>query len=74
MKTKLNLTLDSKLIPRSKQFAKKKGKSVSQIVEDLLKKALQEEKISFSEKWLGKFTLTNETDKRLEYLKNRYQI
>ena len=74
MKTKLNLTIDKKLIPRSKKYAKKKGKSVSQLVEDLLKNAISKDKDKFSEKWLGKLDLTNQNDKRAESLKKRYKL
>ena len=74
MKTKLNLTINSKLIPRSKQFAQKQGKSVSQVVEELLAKAIEEDKSSFSDKWLGKLTLSNNQSNRIDYLKNRYQL
>jgi len=74
MKTKLNLTINSKLIPRSKLFAQKQGKSVSQVVEELLAKAIEEDKSSFSDKWLGKLTLSDKQSNRAEYLKNRYQL
>lgn len=74
MKTKLNLTIKSKLIPRSKQYAKKKGKSVSQLVEELLEKALDQDKTNFTEKWLGKIRTTGKKDDRFEYLKNRYNL
>ncbi len=74
MKTKLNLTINSKLIPRSKSFAKKQGKSVSQVVEELLAKAIEEDKSSFSNKWLGKLELSDNQSNRSDYLKNRYQL
>lgn len=74
MKTKLNLTINSKLIPRSKLFAKKQGKSVSQVVEELLAKALEEDKSSFSNKWLGKLALNGKQSSRADYLKNRYEL
>lgn len=74
MKTKLNLTIKSNLIPRSKQYAKKKGKSVSQLVEELLEEAIEQDKMNFAEKWLGKFDAGDKKDGRLEYLKNRYNL
>lgn len=74
MKTKINLTIDSKLVPRSKRYAKNKGKSVSQLVEELLEKALEQDKINFSEKWLGKLDVASEKDIRTQYLKNRYNL
>jgi hypothetical protein len=40
MKTKINLTIDKELVSQSK--CPKKGKSVSQLVEKLLRKNIQE--------------------------------
>ena len=73
-KSKLNLTINEKLIPRSKMFAKKQGKSVSQLVEELLIKALDEEKNNFTKKWLGKLSVSDKKDSRTEFLKDRYQL
>jgi len=74
VKTKLNLTINSKLIPRSKLFAKKKGKSVSQLVEELLEKELEKDKINFTDKWLGELNLIEGEDARFKYLKERYNL
>lgn len=74
MKTKLNLTINSKLIPRSKLFAKKKGISVSQLVEELLEKTLEQDKNNFTDKWLGELNLTEGEDTRFKYLKERYNL
>lgn len=74
MKTKINLTINSKLIPRSKNYAKKNGKSVSQLVEELLIKVLSEEQNSFTSKWTGKLKISKGNDERTQFLKNRYQL
>ena len=40
MTTKLTLSLDSKVIGKAKRFAKKKGTSLSRLVEDHLRKTV----------------------------------
>jgi hypothetical protein len=74
MKDKLNLTINKKLIIRSKLFAKKHDKSVSQIVEELLQQKLDDEKNSFIDKWLGKLKFNSSHDARSKYLKDRYSL
>ncbi|MBU1116276.1 MAG: hypothetical protein KKE09_14200 [Bacteroidetes bacterium] len=73
-KSKINLTINSKLIPKSKLFAEKHGKSVSQLVEELLTQALSKENTNFTEKWLGKLSLNDEDNLRAKNLKERYQL
>ena len=73
MKTKLNLTIDSDLVPRSKIFAKRRGKSVSELVEELLKKVTSDENKSFTSKWIGRLTISQNEDVRTVYLKERYK-
>lgn len=73
MKTKLNLTIDSDLVPRSKIFAKRRGKSVSELVEELLKKIISDENKSFTSKWKGSLSISQNEDVRTEYLKERYK-
>lgn len=74
MKTKLNLTIDEELIPRSRIFARKQGKSISQIVEELLRKHISKEEKTFSEKWKGSLSLKYKDDERFKKLKERYQL
>lgn len=74
MKTKLNLTIDKDLIPKSKAFARLRGKSVSQIVEELLRKAIRTDGVSFVDRWRGKFKIADKTDPRYQILKRRYQL
>ena len=74
MKTKLNLTIDKDLVPKSKAYARMKGKSISQFVEDLLRKAISDKDESFIKRWRGKFTISDKTDTRYQVLKRRYQL
>ena len=74
MKTKLNLTIDEDLVPKTKAFARKKGMSVSELVEEYLKKITDQPSLSFSEKWCGKFTISEKKRPRFEKLKDRYQL
>lgn len=43
MQTKLTLRLDERLVRRAKSFAKRKGKSVSQVVADYLASLCEEQ-------------------------------
>lgn len=74
MKTKLNLTIDKDLVPKSKAYAHTKGKSVSQFVEDLLREAISDNDESFSKRWRGKFFTTDKIDPRYQSLKRRHQL
>ncbi len=74
MKTKLNLTIDDELVPLTKAFAKKQGKSVSELVESLLREIVTADEPSFSEKWQGKFSVAEKSDPRYDALKQRYQL
>ena len=74
LKTKLNLTIDKELVPKSKEYAIKKGKSVSKIVEELLWAVTKEASGSFSKKWKGKLKLTAKNSTRYNKLKKRYKL
>lgn len=72
MKTKLNLTIDENLVPKSKRYAKTKGLSVSQLVENMLREVTQKQENSFSQKWRGKFKAVEKEEMRYKKLKERY--
>ncbi len=74
MKKKINLTIDEELIPPVKNYANKQGKSISQLVEELLTERLNKGKNEFVDKWLGKLNLVEKTDERMKFLKNRFQL
>ena len=74
MRTKLNLTIDSKLVPKTKLYAKRKGKSVSQLVENMLRNLIDEDKTSFAKKWRGSLKVSHLEDERTKRLKNKYKL
>ncbi len=74
MKEKITLSIDKEIVPLVKQLARKLGQSVSELVESLLKEHIQQEEPSFSQKWLGKFTVEMKQEKRFEKLSKRYQL
>jgi hypothetical protein len=72
MKAKLNLKIDEELVPKLKAYARLHGKSVSQLVEDLLRKVTRSEKDLFTKRWRGKFNVSENDDPRFQKLKQRY--
>ncbi|RMD92537.1 MAG: hypothetical protein D6814_16720 [Calditrichaeota bacterium] len=74
MKTRINLTIEEELIPLTKQYAKEHGKSVSELVESMLRELLLAESPTFSEKWRGRFTLDQKNDPKFEKLRKRYEL
>ncbi len=74
MKTKLNLTIDEELVPRVKQYARQRGKSVSELVEEWLRETAGQSEALFSKKWRGAFRLDDKEESRYKRLKERYQL
>ncbi len=79
MTVKLNLTIDEKIVAKSKRFAAKKKTTVSKMVQDFLKRQLEldekkPKKKSFVEKWAGTLKIhVPDIDKaKDEYLKKKY--
>lgn len=79
MKTKLTLTIDSGISHRAKSLARKRGSSLSQMVEDLLADQMgptvrEPKKKPFSERWAGRMKLSGKNDLRSRRLKRKYGI
>lgn len=79
MTVKLNLTIDEKIVAKSKRYAAKRKTTVSKMVQDLLRKQLETEekkikKTSFVEKWAGtlKIHIPDINAARDEYFKKKY--
>ena len=72
MKTKVTLTIDKELIPRAKNYARIHGHSLSQLIENSLKKMSLEQEQPFSKKWRGKFEKSNRSTPRYKILEKRY--
>jgi len=75
MKTKLTLTVDDDVVRRSKEHAGHNNTSLSQLVEDLLRKEVEAEEPDFVDTWGGKFVLREHPgDPRFERLKRKYNL
>ena len=79
MTVKLNLTIDEKIVAKSKRYAAKRKTTVSKMVQELLRKQLAIEekkpnKKSFVEKWAGtlKVHIPDINKAKDEYLKEKY--
>jgi hypothetical protein len=79
MKRKLTLTIESGVTHRAKTFAHQQGISLSQFIEELLVRNIGEteklsDKQSFSQRWAGKFQISEKTDARTVKLKEKYGL
>lgn len=79
MTIKLNLTIDEKIVAKSKSYAAKNNTSVSKLVEELLEKTVtnaenKTNKKSFVERTAGtlKLSIPDIDSAREEYLKKKY--
>ena len=73
MKAKMTVTIDEELIPKANQQARKKGLSLSELVETSLRRVTEEpEGTSFSQRWRGKFQPAAGNDERSRALAKRY--
>jgi post-segregation antitoxin (ccd killing protein) len=73
MKAKLTVTIDEELIPKAKRYARKRGLSVSELIETSLRAVTEEpEGTTFSQRWRGKFQPAEREDERYQALAKRY--
>jgi post-segregation antitoxin (ccd killing protein) len=72
MKTKLTITVDADLVPRAKRYARRRGVSLSALIEDALRDLSAEEAPSFVERWRGRFEPAARDDDRFEALAKKY--
>ena len=73
-KTKLTLSLRKSVIQRGKEYAARRGTSLSQLVEDELSRLEGADGLTFSQRWGGKFAKRKRPgDPRMEYLERRYE-
>ena len=72
IKTKLTVTVDEELLPRAKQVARQRGVSLSNVIEESLKR-LTATGGDFVGKWRGGFRARKSAaDPRAEFLKRKY--
>lgn len=80
MKNRYTFTLDPEISHQAKNLAKKRGTSLSSMVEHLLKMEIGRQnkpsvkQTSFSERWAGKIELAEKDEPRFRALKTRYQL
>ena len=73
MKQRLTITVDAKLLPAAKRYARSRGVSLSSLVEQSLWQMVDEDMPSFSSRWRGKFRAAErEDDPRYGALDKKY--
>lgn len=72
MKTKLTVTVDEHLVPKAKRYARARGLSLSQLIENALREMGAGEVTSFSQRWRGKFRPAGRDDARYRALAKKY--
>jgi len=73
MKQKLTITVEAVLIPAAKRYARARGVSLSSLVEQSLRELTEEETVSFSSRWRGKFRAAKrKKDPRYDALAKKY--
>jgi hypothetical protein len=72
MKVKLTVTVDEELVPVAKDFARSRGVSLSQLIEDGLRSVTADRQAPFSRRWRGKFKPSERSDERYEQLSKKY--
>ena len=72
MKTKLTVTIDRDLVPQAKRYARARGLSLSQVIENALREMGAKDATSFSERWRGQFRPAARTDARYRALAGKY--
>lgn len=73
MKRKLTITVDEQLVPRAKAEARRRGESLSGMVESMLREAISHRKPPFSQRWGGRLHLDAPDDARARALMERYR-
>ena len=72
MKETVTITLDEDLVPKAKAYAKSQGRSLSQLIEQALRRATREGGETFSAKWRGKFKAAGKNSPRYKGLAERF--
>jgi len=73
MKTKLTVTIDEKLVPEAKRFARARGVSLSQLIEEALREEMTpSEEPGFAGRWRGRLRPAERTDDRYRRLARKY--
>jgi len=72
MKVKLTITVDERVVPEAKRYARRKGISLSGLIEQALRDASASDTPTFSTRWRGRFKPARRTDERYRLLAKKY--
>lgn len=73
MKTKLTVTIDRDLLPIAKRYARARGVSLSELIENSMRQlSTREHDSTFSSRWRGKFVPSDHKDERYKALSKKY--
>ena len=72
METKLTITVDRDLVPLANRMARRRGVSLSSIIEGALRDLTRPEGPSFSEKWRGALGWSDAEGARASALREKY--
>jgi hypothetical protein len=72
LKRKVTVTLDERLIPRAKALARRRGVSLSALIERALEEQTPPSDRPFSARWRGKFRPADRADERYRTLAGKY--
>jgi hypothetical protein len=72
VKAKLTVTIDERLLPKAKQYARSRGLSLSQLIENALREMGANAAGSFASRWRGKFSLAGRDDEGYRALSKKH--
>ena len=72
MKIKLTVTIDQHLVPKAKRYARSRGVSLSQLIEDALREMGAGDATPFSQRWRGTFGPAARADERFRALAKKH--
>lgn len=72
MKIRLTVTVDSDVARAAERYAHGRRVSLSSLIEASLKEMIQDEDLSFAERWRGQFRAASRDDPRYEALARKY--
>ena len=72
MKTKLTVTIEQELVPKAKDYARSRGVSLSQLIEQALRELSEAARPSFADRWRGKLRAAKRSDDRYRRLAEKY--
>jgi hypothetical protein len=72
VKAKLTIAIEEELIPKAKKYARSKGVSLSQLIEQILRELSEGQQPSFADRWRGKLRAANRPDARYRRLMEKH--